>query len=178
MDHFFSRTFPSLREFGVLRQEHLDWFTKRHGIAPLALCRPEPILVAKGTRADDGYIDLDDRGSEWLLFIEPEDAIFWQPRTNELATWNGRSFALGEAIIDNAWTYSFDPLRVYASPLEWLQADRDGIVIRDWSRCYCRLQDAPRIEIDEVLVDQFDRAMQPPRRPEILVRIKQRRAAA
>jgi hypothetical protein len=117
-------------------------------------------------------------GPLWFAFIEPEDIVFWEPRTGALATWNGRAFALGESMIDNASTYSFDfALNVFASPLDWLRAERDGIVVVNWDRAFDYLRDCPRVAVDKALRPLYLRQMKPPRLPEVFIRSERKEAA-
>lgn len=169
--------YPNIETYGSPTQAHLDWLLGA-GVPLMALIRPEPVRLAIGIKAHDGIFDEDPDGAPWLCFPEIEDCVFWQPRTGELARWNGRAFALGEAAIYNAGTYSFNAnLNIFESPLHWLRAKRDGCVIIDWSRCWSRLQDAPRIAVDERLLAKLKHHLQPPRLPELFV-LRQRGEAA
>ncbi|MDH6275599.1 hypothetical protein M2311_005699 [Rhizobium leguminosarum] len=154
---------------GGLLQRHIDWL-RACGVPMVAIVRPEPMRLAHGYKAHDGRFDHDPSGPAWLVFPEPEDCVFWEPRTGALATWNGRAFALGESMIDNAATYAFGfPLRLYASPIHWLQGKRDGCVVLDWSLAFDRLRHSPRIAVAETLRPKLKQHLQPPRLPEILV---------
>ncbi|RFC68354.1 MULTISPECIES: hypothetical protein [Mesorhizobium] len=171
-----------------LRQRHLDWL-RRSGVNIQSLIfsryhQPSAIQLGYGEVAPDGRFDFSEDGEAWLAFdifdgfMEPVDIGFWQPRTGELATSEGRTFALGQEIVDDPATYSFDcRLNIFADPLQWLQADRDGIVVVDWSLAFDRLRDVPRIAVDETLILQYRRHMQPPKGPEVFV-IAGRRVAA
>jgi hypothetical protein len=161
-------------------QSELDWLLKA-GVEIKALIDPEPMRVAAGLRAADGLFEPDADSPRWLAFDEvtTDDIVFWQPRLGMMACWTGRTFALGQDIIDNAATYSFDcALNIFADPLEWLRARRDGIVVLDWSRAFDRLRDTPRIAIAESLLHTYQRVMKPPRMPELFVIPDRRRAAA
>lgn len=156
--------------------EQLKWLTTQ-GVSWASLATPEVIRSAKGIRAPDGYFE-PGNGSIWLGFPEVEDTIFWQPRTGELATWTGRSFALGEAVISNPGTYSMDGrLNLFPDPLDWLRAGRDGIVVRDWSRAFDQLRDVPRIAVHGHLLKTYQQHMRPRHMPQVFV-ITQRRCAA
>ena len=135
-------------------QSELDAF-RREAVQPLSLAKPAPLLVAHGDVAADGLFETDASGERWFAFDEFEvgDTVFWHPRSGRLASWTGRAFALGEQIIDEAATYSFDcALNIFDGPLAWLRARRDGIVVLDWSRAFDRLRDAPRVAIAEPLL--------------------------
>jgi hypothetical protein len=142
------------------------------------MIRPTITMMTSGVRHQDGRFDFVADGPRWLAFEEDEDFVFWQPRTGELATAEGRTFALGEALIDDAWTYSFDcSLNIFKSPLEWLQAKRDGIVVVDWPSAFDRLRDCPRVAVAEAMLFNYRRHMKPPRMPEVYVIPERSRAA-
>ncbi|MBX4948405.1 hypothetical protein HJA95_02055 [Rhizobium binae] len=154
---------------GGLMQRHLDWLTSS-GVPMSAIIRPEPIRCAHGYKALDGRFDHDPSGPVWLVFFEPEDIVFWQPGTDELATWHGRAFALGERVIDAASTYAFGyPLRIFANPIHWLQRNRDGIVVVDWSCAFDRLRHTPCVAVPDDLLSLYQRNMRPARLPKLFV---------
>ncbi|WP_287205134.1 hypothetical protein [Mesorhizobium sp.] len=96
----------------------------------------------------------------------------------KFATYANRAFALGQAVIDEAATYSFDcALNVFDNPISWLLAKRDGIVVLDWTRASDRLRDAPRIALAESLLPLYRRHMEPARTPELFIISGKRRAA-
>jgi hypothetical protein len=57
------------------------------------------------------------------------DAIAWHPTTGRLAAWLGLGFALGEYRIGDHLETDSTALAVYRSPLGWLRAGCEGIVI-------------------------------------------------
>jgi hypothetical protein len=137
-----------------------------------------PIRKATGIVAHDGRFEDDPAGGTFLVFPEAEDAVYWQPQSGKLATWNGRAFALGEEAISNPGTFSFDcALNLFETPLEWLRNRCDGCVVLDWSRAFDRLRDCPRIAVAENLLFIYNRHMKPPHLPDVLV-LTDRRAAA
>jgi hypothetical protein len=149
------------------------------GIALRAMIRPTYMRAALGHRARDGLFDCDPDGAEWLVFQEAEDWVCWNVGTGDLATYCGRAFALGADRIHEAATYSFGfPLTIYATPLEWLTARRDGIVVLDWTRAFDHLRDCPRIAVPESLYGTYNRHMRPCRMPSVLVIRSGRRHAA
>jgi hypothetical protein len=169
--------YPDLSSYSGLRQDHIDWLLKL-GVDIETMIRPAAMLLAYGHKAHDGRFE---EGGQvpWLVFPEPEDCIYWQPRTGDLTTWNGRAFALGEGLIYQPETYAFDcSLNIFASPLEWLQAKRDGIVVLDWSRAFDQLRECPRIAVSEAVLFQYRRHMKPGRLPELFVIPKDGMAAA
>ena len=152
----------------------------RDGVDIMSVATPLPMQVAFGAVAHDGLFDPEINGSRWFAFEEPDadDIILWRRQPDQTASWNGHAFALGQGMIDAAATYVFDcALNIFASPLDWLRARRDGIVVLDWTRAFDRLRDAPRIAIAEELLPLYRRHMKPARMPELFVVPSRRRAA-
>jgi hypothetical protein len=142
----------------------------RAGVPVRTLMNLAPIRKALGTVAPDGRFEEDPGGQTFLVFPEAEDAVYWQPQSGKLATWNGRAFALGEDAIYNAETYAFDcHLNIFPDPLEWLRDGCDGIVVLDWSRAFDTLRDCPRIAVQESVVFQYRKHMKPARLPKLFV---------
>ncbi|RLP22753.1 hypothetical protein [Mesorhizobium sp. YM1C-6-2] len=159
-------------------QNEIDWLLSRE-VSTFALVRPMAIMVAVGDLGQDGHFEGADTGARWLAFEQERDLVLWQPRRRLLVSECRRAFALGEDIVDNPGTYAFDcNLNIFADPLEWLRANRDGIVIIDWRRAFDRLRDVPRVAIAEALLPTYRQAMRPGRMPELLVIPERRRAAA
>ena len=120
----------------------------RAGVTVMALIRPEPMQIARGHMAHDALFESHPSGDRWYAFpvSAADDIVFWQKETGKIAIWTGRAFALGEEIIWDASTYSFDcALNIFSDPLDWLRARRDGIVVLDW---YLRFRSAPRCPTD------------------------------
>lgn len=141
------------------------------------LIHPTPVLATRGTRAHDGRFDYDRRADpDWLAFEEEGDFVFWRPADGAVATAYGRSFALGEENIYNPGTYALDGwLEVFPTPLGWLQANRRGIVIVDWSRIFERLRDAPRILGATVpIAETIETLMHPARLPVVAAKVARR----
>lgn len=178
---------PDLSAYQPLRQKQLDWF-RRHGVPVTSLFtsidtgNPTAVMVAHGVKAADGRFDDDPSGPAWFVFEEREDVVFWNPLTDDLATYNGRAFALGEDAIADADTYYGDNrLDLHPGPLNWLRAKREGVVIIDWSRAWSRFHDAnavPRIGIWEDVLAEYHRHVRPPKGPEVFVLARERRVAA
>lgn len=168
---------PDIDAYPVLDWPRFEWLLKA-GVSAQTLIDLAPLHVATGRMASDGCFEDDREGQSFILFPEAEDAVFWQPRTGELATWSGRAFALGEDALYNPGTYAFDGnLNLLPDPLEWLRCSCDGIVVLDWKRAWSRLQDAPRLAVHETLIFQYRRHMQPPRGPETVVLVERRAVA-
>jgi hypothetical protein len=163
--------------WGSLEQAQIDWLLS-NGVTIPAMIHPQAILLARGVKAHDGRFEETPDGLPCLVFEEAEDEVFWQPRTGEFATSEGRAFALGEETIYDPCTYAFDcNLNIFASPLDWLRAKRDGCVVLDWSHPFDRLRDCPRIAVPENLLLEYRRHMKPPRMPELFVNSRKKEAA-
>jgi hypothetical protein len=153
-----------------LRQSHLDWLIDQ-GVRAMAIVSPVPVMLARGTRAPDGRFEPDDDGKVWFAFRERTDTVFWRPRTGEIAVDTGRCFAMGGDVIDNPGVTALGAwLRIFASPLEWLQANRSGIyVLPDrWVWCFEMLRDVERVAVSEEVLALYTRHMKP-RLPELAV---------
>jgi len=152
-----------------LTQPAIDWLLSQ-GVSPRAIIKPTPIWAATGTRAEDGRFDEDPEGKQFLAFEEDHDLVFWQPRTDELATAEGRAFALGEKAIDNPGTTAFDRwLNIHANPLDWLRHGRDGVVVLRWEFAFDRLRYVDRIAVAEPLLTTYRRNMKPTNMPKLAV---------
>lgn len=168
---------PDIETFPVLAFERWDWL-RCSGVPVQTLLDLFPMREAKGVRALDGVFETSETGSVFIIFEEPEDLVFWCPKTDEIATALNRSFALGEDMIHNSGTFAFEgSLNVFASPLEWLRAGRDGCVILHWERAFDRLRNVPRVVVDEDLVFTYRKNMVV-RLPALAVRTTERRVAA
>ena len=169
------------RSWGFPNDDELRWLLHQ-GISDAALW---PISGAT-VRFDRGTFDLDDAGELALTFRAEDcgeivDLIAWQPRTNQLASWRGQAFCLGDVddVFNPATYFAGDALRVHETPLQWLLADRDGIVIlrHDWAHAY--LGNCQRIVCpDARLAREVEVWVQSPRPTvEILVAVEERAAA-
>lgn len=168
---------PNIDNWPVLEWRGFKWLLDQ-GVPIDTLIRLTPIHTMRGILAHDGLFDEDPVGELFLAFPEAEDVVFWRPGSDQIGTWLGRSFALNEDAIYHPGTYIFNnALNVYRGPSDWLRNGCDGCVILDWSRAWSRLQDAPRIAVDESLIVQYRRHMQPPKGPDAFV-VTDWRAAA
>jgi len=162
-------------------QADLDSF-RRAGIDVMALATPTAMQVATGDVAHDGLLEPDAAGERWFAFREDaaDDIVFWQRESGRLTSWSGRGFALGQDNISQAATYSFDcALNIFADPVDWLRARRDGVVVlpNNWPAAFDRLRDCPRIAIAERLLPIYRRNMRPGRMPELFI-LPRRRSVA
>jgi len=107
---------------------------RSQGVSRSAILHPWP-LGATTVKFNGDTFQLDPNGERVLTFLvedcgEVIDIAAWQPRTGKLATWLGAGFAIGQEAIFNTATYFADGvLRVHETPLQWLKAEREGIVI-------------------------------------------------
>ncbi len=132
-----------------MRQSHIDWLLS-HGVTIEAMCWPEAMLASGCT------------------FYFPDDDAFWEP----IAT--GRKlrghFCLGADSILDASNYSFDgALVIHETPLAWLKANRNGIVVIDWNRAFDNLRDCPRVAVPRSLMPLWRKWMKPPRLPDVRI---------
>ena len=152
-----------------LQPVHLSWL-EQQGVSEEAISKPLPILVAKGSRGHDGVLDHEPDGPEWLTFEEQSDLIYWRPKTGEIAWEFHKAFALGEVELRNPWTTALgQPLRIYASPLDWLRAKRRGMFVIQWGWAFDWLRDVGRIEVAPEIMSIYQRAMQPLHMPKVSV---------
>ncbi len=160
-----------------LNQAQIDWLL-RNDVMVEAMIRPEPLRLARG-RAVNRLFRHEPDGAAWLAIAEGRDVVYWQPRTREIATETGATFALGQDAIDLPETYAFDCyLNVFADPLEWLQAGREGVVVLDWSKAWERFHAAPRLALASPVIIAYRRHFKPPNGPEVVELKVTRRAAA
>jgi hypothetical protein len=144
------------------------------------LKKAEPLScgIAYGFRGRDGRFDIERQGRLWLAFETNDDMIYWCPTTGEIATFEGRAFAIGEDRITSASTYSFGyPLNIFGTVARWIEAKGDGIFVVDWSQAFHRLCDCPRIALDDEVRSLYFANMRPRRTPQLTDRSRRRSAA-
>jgi hypothetical protein len=133
------------------------------------MLEPQPIRAGKVAFLDSQAFDFDSSAKRVLIFHHPlhldDELIAWQPRTGELASWRGVAFALGEnAIWNPASWFAGDALKVHRTPLDWLRANREGIVVVRPRLCYAMLHHVPRIACDDLKhAEQLKRLCRPPK---------------
>ncbi len=161
-----------------LKQPMIDWLLSK-SVSPDAIIKPTPIMTAKGSKAHDGIFEEAFDGLPWLAFEEDADLVYWRPKTGELATECGRTFALGQDLASNPYICGMGTwLNIYADPISWLRNDRSGLVILRWEWCFEFLRDVARIAVEEPLLAKYRKHMRPPHLPELAVLPSERRAAA
>lgn len=162
------------RSWGFPNDNELSWFLDR-GVTPDVLWP-----VSGATVLFDGpTFTLDVHGERAFTFRaldrgEPIDLIAWNPRTGSLGSYRGQAFCLGDVddIFNPATYFAGDALRVHATPLEWLLADREGIVIVHPEFAPAYLAHCPRIRSSsQEYALQVKRWLQP-RKPSVQILVE------
>jgi hypothetical protein len=177
-DEFFANREPSLREWRQLREA---------GVPLDALCRPIMILagsVVLDRPAGFSFAEPGDADAErvFLIAVHDEDGGFldiaaWQPARSWVGLWLGRAWALGQERVLDPRAADHAALPVWRSPLNWLRAGRQGIVlVRPRVGAYV-LDDAGPLLAEDVAHAVELRRLLTRSGPRILVRAPERRAA-
>lgn len=157
---------------------------RSQGVSRSAMLHPWP-MGATNVAFDGGTFELDVNGERALTFRatdrgEVVDLVAWQPHTGALASWRGQAFCLGDVddIFNPATYFAGNALRVHATPLDWLLADRDGIVIVRSDLVPAYLANCHRIRFSSKSHARQVEKWLKPREPmvEILVEVEERAA--
>ncbi len=130
---------------------------------PLALYEPDEFgtehiivpVIESGTMMD-------------LLAFHVKAPARWWLRT-------GYGAVLGQDVIDKAEFFNAPEdleslLRIFRTPLSWLQAECTGAVILDWRVAHCRLDGVRKVVAEDVgLAEKIERAFAAPRGPTISI---------
>ena len=169
-------------EGGIPDHAALDWLAGQ-GVTMGAITSPWAMAAA--------HVRFDGRGRYAphllgdLAFILPvidrhgaADLCAWAPRTGETATRLGIGWMLGGDLIgrDIGDGVTVPPLRVFRTPLDWLRAHRNGIVILDPARAAVALAGIVIEAIDNNHANDLRRALRVPP-PVVRVRYPERLAA-
>ncbi len=147
---------------------------------------PWPIRSAKIVFDGLHGFDFATHGDQALIFKAEDrgvqtDFVAWEPRTGNLGSWYGNAFCLGDQddIFNPATYFAGDALRLHETPLDWLLADRDGIVIVLPDLVPAYLADRQRVRCSNVAYARKVEKWGHPRKPqvEILVEVEERGAA-
>src|SRR5262245_60709469 len=131
----------ALRQFdqNTISEFEAAWLIKR-GVSLKALLGDWPVGVSNVTFHGD-HFDLCESGDRAFTFAAfnagaPIDIIAWRPRTKQLASYTGAATFLGDQddTINPATWFNNNDLLIHATPLEWLQRDRQGLVIVNFKR--------------------------------------------
>jgi hypothetical protein len=177
-DEFFANREPSVREWHELR---------RAGVGLDALCRPTMVLAGNVViDRPTGFSFAQDAETDghraFLIAIHDEDGRWldiagWQPARSWTGLWLGMAWALGQDRVHHPRVGEGGALPVWRSPLSWLRAGRDGIVlIRPMVAAYF-LDDAGPLLAEDVAHAAELRRLLTRTGPRILVRASDRRAA-
>jgi len=154
----------------------------RQGVNETALW---PISGAT-VRFEGRTFDLDPNGVRALTFrchdcSEVVDIAAWQPQTGELGSWRGVAFCLGDLddIFNPATYFADSALPVHETPLQWLLAERQGIVIVRPDLAHVYLANRQRLACSDAdHARQVERWLQPPKpTAEIFVTVEEGAAA-
>jgi hypothetical protein len=116
---------------------------KALGVSAESLAEPELPASADVVFFDDNFFDFGDEAhggqlSEAMLLLARDelddacDIVAWESKTGRLALLLGRVSMLGQ---DSLYRCRLgEPLIVHETPLEWLQAGRDGVFVIDPQR--------------------------------------------
>jgi len=156
------------RSWGIPADEDILWLLEQD-IPETWLYTPWPISsttvsIARGQFREDA------EGDRALIFRCTDhnsivDLIAWHPESNRLASWCGAGFCIGDIddIFNPATYFAGDALRIHASPIEWLRADRDGIVIARPELAGVYLGRVPRIVFTDIkLAERTERQIKKP----------------
>lgn len=158
-----------------------------HGVGAGAMMEPWLLKEARVKFIGPDTFDFDDSGEPALIFRaedreEATDLIAWSARTNKLATWRCATFCLGDLdqVFNPATYFMGGALRVHGTPLDWLRAERDGIVLVRPDLAFAYLRNCPHLVVGEAVFGrQLDKWIQPPRPTcKILVETQEERRAA
>lgn len=167
----------------ALSPVELRWL-RGQGLSRAAILSPWPIGATNVTFTGKAF-KLDANGERALTFLvedcgEAIDIAARQPRTGKLATLLGTGFAIGQEAIFNPATYfAGDALLVHETPLQWLLAERKGIVILRPDLAHAYLANCQRLAFSDARFAQTVKAWLRPPKPtaEILVAVEERAAA-
>ncbi len=173
------KTDPENSNSGVLAQalslpipnEQTVRWLMGHGVGDAAMLRPWLIKSAKVRFLGPRVFEFEPSGAPALIFQATDrgecfDLIAWQASAGRLASWRGAAFCLGDAdACFNPGTWALgEKLRVHLTPLDWLLAERDGIVRVRPALTHAHLRYCPRLIVaDQAHARRIRRALEPPR---------------
>ena len=140
--HEIEKRFYGKQSCRLLRAGERDRF-RAAGVAQLDLGVPDMVLAAPVVFLDNHsflFLDELDEPEEvapaFVMIYRDDDGdaidlAAWSPTSERLATWLGRAWAIDQFRLLSPRLSEFGALPVHKTPLEWLRARRDGIVIID-----------------------------------------------
>jgi hypothetical protein len=165
--HPANKSLPAVhRSWGFPTDDELQWLLHQ-GVNESALW---PISGAP-VRFDGNTFDLDPDGERVLTFRCHDcegiiDLAAWQPQTGRLASWRGVAFCLGDVneVFNPATYFAGGALLVHETPLQWLLAEREGIVILRPDLAHAYLANCKRLACsDPAHACLVKRWLQPPK---------------
>jgi hypothetical protein len=159
------------RGWGQLDERLIGWLLDQ-GVSEQSMLSPWPIGGARVRFFDTGTFDAAADGIPAVTFraghlgAEPDDLIAWSPRSGKIGSWRGTAAFLGDPEqIDNPATYfAGGKLTIHTSPLQWLKANREGLVIVRPELAYVYLRNVPSVFIEDIsLARNFKTWVQPPK---------------
>lgn len=125
-----------------LRQRNLDDFVA-HGVPPAAIFMPDLVMSAtvefdapwRGCFEFASDANASESVGDAFIFAardragEMSDLVAWTPATGQIASWLGNAALLGAEC--SLRPRLSEGLPVHRTPLAWLQAERNGVVIVD-----------------------------------------------
>ena len=131
--------------------DHLIRWLLEKGVSEQAMMRPWCIGGGR-VRFESHHFEIDLDGNPAITLRAQDcrkttDLIAWEPWTGKLASWCGTAACLGDLddVFNTGTYFAGGALRVHASPLEWLKAGREGIVILRPELTYSYLRHAHRL---------------------------------
>jgi len=118
----------------------LRWLRYKMNVPPDAISEPEMLSVGRVVFLDNFAFELseDAHGGQAVmaaLFVardecgDPVDTVAWTPKLNRVASLRGRVALLGEEQVFGPRFDDQQALMVHETPLAWLLAERQGVVI-------------------------------------------------
>jgi hypothetical protein len=156
----------------------LDWLSDKDVLEAAMGINPQ--IGSAVVRFESDHFQEDPTGHPVFTFPIHEhgeviDFAAWHPESGRLAVFYGVGFAINqEAIFNPASHFCGQPLRIHRTPLEYLKADRHGIVIINSSLTYVSLRGSGPLSVaDNALGHRIRRwwAAQAPTCPEILMEV-------
>jgi hypothetical protein len=142
------------------------------------LC-PWPIGAINASIDKYGNFTPDKAGERVFTFVcfdcgIPIDIAAWALSTGRLATYRGVAYCLGDQndCFNPANQFDDGKLRVHATPLEWLQYEREGICIINHELDYGYLKDVNILVSDERLARKIDKHRRPKPLGQIFIEVE------
>jgi hypothetical protein len=140
-----------------------------HGVSTETL--ETELIAATSARFDERFFVPYPDGEKALIFRATDrdeviDLIAWSPRTDQVGSFLGLAFCLGDQdqLHNPASWFAGGGLNIYRSPLGWLRGNRRGIVIVDAQQTYAMLRHVPRLLVDDIAHgEQVKRWMRAPK---------------